>query len=417
MNTLFKKGFYLGTRLSQVLGSNLPKNETKKIVFTPVFENEQKLADQVNRIKWYLPEPANVTIWISLSEKLRNVNLSDLEVPDHQRRPSNITNRPKIQVCRPEELDDHIKDADIFCIWNTEKVSLLKYFLRHPLRMRILDPNFYRYTESHTSAALLWYDLYSKRQKREAKKQSYLNFKKLVSQYQTSPKAYLFGTGPSIEQATNYNFDDGVRIVCNTVISNEELLEILKPNIITFADCVFHFGVSKYCERFAEDLKKVVNKYQCHIVTTEVGAALMRAHCPDLRPLIIGVPATKFSGPQILTDKSFKTRSYPYSIVTRFMIPLAAGLSKQIYMIGFDGREPNDKYFWKHNDKAQYSDNMQDVRLAHPAFFNDTDYSVHYQNHCKVLTKMVNNFEQRGVQIKVLGHSHVPVLKKRLVVM
>jgi len=416
MNTLFKKSLYTGTRLSQVLGGHFHKDNARKIVFTPVFENKQELTDQVNRIRWYLPGSENVTIWISLAEKLKNVNLSELEVPSCQRQPSKITNRPEIRVCQPEELDNHIKDADIFCVWDTKEASLLKHFLRHPLRMRILDPGFYRYTESHTSAALLWYDLYSKDERKKAQRQSQRKFKQLFEQYKASSKAYLFGTGPSIGQADKYNFSDGVRIVCNTIISNDDLLEVIKPNVVTFADCVFHFGVSKYCERFTEDLKKVVNKYQSYIVTTEVGAALMRAHCPDLRPFIIGVPATKCSGPQMLTDESFRTRSYPYSIVTRFMMPLAAGLAKQIYMMGFDGREPNDKYFWKHNNKAQYSDNMQDVRMVHPAFFNDTDYADHYQGHCNVLTKMVNSFEQKGVQIKVLGNSHVPVLKKRLVV-
>jgi len=412
MNVVFRKSLYFGTRVSQVLGSNLPEN--KKIVFTPTFENKQELADQVNRIKWYLPESGNMSIWISLSENLKSINLNDLVIPEHQRRPTSTTANPSIEIYQPEELNQLLKYADLICVWNMEKAAIWRHLLRHPLRTRILDPKFYRYTESHTNAALLWHDLLSRQRRKEEKKESQQNFKKLFEQYKASSKAYLFGTGPSIERSDKYNFSDGVRIICNTIISNDGLLEIIKPNVVTFADCVFHFGVSKYCERFTEDLKKVVNKYQCYILTTEVGAALMRIHCPELRQHIIGVPATRFLGPRILTATSFKTRSYPYSIVTRFMIPLAAGLSKHIYMMGFDGREPNDDYFWKHNNKTQYSDNMKDVWMTHPAFFDDTDYAAHYQGHCNILTKMVNNFEQKGVLISVLGNSYVPVLKERL---
>jgi len=166
MDTFFKKSFYIGTRLSQVLGSHFPRHKTNKIIFTPAFENEQELADHVNRIKWYLPVSANSTIWISLSERLKSIDLNNLAIPEHQRSPSGTTSGTSIKIYQPEELNRHLKDADLICTWNVEKTALWKHFLRHPLKTRILDPNFYRYTESHTNAALLWYDLLSRQEKK-----------------------------------------------------------------------------------------------------------------------------------------------------------------------------------------------------------------------------------------------------------
>lgn len=419
MNTLFKKLLYYDTRLSQVLGHHIfryrKSERPRMVVFYPEFDSKEFLADQVNRARWYIPKSAGATIWMGVDKSLSSINIAALPVPKHQREPKSPESDPEIILCNSHEMSKQLKKADVICIWNTKAKHWLKHVLRHPFRVRIVDPNFYRYTESHTNAALLWYDLYSKQQRKEAKEQSQQNFKKLFEQYKASGKAYIFGTGPSIEIANKHVFDDGVRIICNTIIANDQLLDRIKPNVLTFVDPVFHFGVSLYCDKFAQDIIKVVKKYGIYIVTNEVGYALMRTHYPELQDNLIGVPPARFGKPTTLTPESFTARDYPYSVVTRLMLPLAAGLSKNIVMTGFDGRDPNDDYFWKHNSATQYNDNMKDVWNTHKAFFDDTDFANHHKGHCAVLTKMIEAFECDSIKVKVLGHSYVPVLKKRII--
>ena len=49
------------------------------------------------------------------------------------------------------------------------------------------------------------------------------------------------------------------------------------------------------------------------------------------------------------------------------MIPLGATLSKDLYILGCDGRKPDENYFWKHDKASQFSRLMQELNF-HPDF-------------------------------------------------
>ena len=69
-----------------------------------------------------------------------------------------------------------------------------------------------------------------------------------------SPTAYLVATGPSAREALDIDMSDGVRIVCNTAILDDELMDHVRPHIVTFADPIFHFGPSTYAHAFQRAL-------------------------------------------------------------------------------------------------------------------------------------------------------------------
>lgn len=410
------KILYLGSRLSQVLGCKAwaQKNSKihKKAVFYPAFRSESELADRISRVKWYMPK-TTVEIVVSVKGSLNSVDPMSLATPEHHREPLAFGDRPKVVVIPNSELATQLKDADIICVWKISDESKMLFY-KFPFRVRIIDPDFYLYSESHTNAALLWYDLMSWKERKLLTSESLEVLTHLFKKVQSFDTAYLFGTGPSIDEAHKHTFDDGVRIICNTMVANDELLERLKPQVVVFTDSAFHFGVSKYCERFADDLVKVVKRFGAYCVTNQVGYALMYTHYPELRKHLIGVPALRFGGPKMLTPTHFSTRDYKYTILTRLMIPLAAGLAEKIVLLGFDGRKPDEDYFWKHNPTTQYNNEMQDVWETHKAFFRDTNYSEHYEGHCMVLAKMLDAFEKQGRSFEVLGNSYVPALKKRM---
>jgi hypothetical protein len=97
------------------------------------------------------------------------------------------------------------------------------------------------------------------------------------------------------------------------------------------------------------------------------------------------------------------------------MLPLAAGLSKEVIMMGFDGRKPDEDYFWKHNPATQYTGSMEGVYKTHGAFFKDISYEGYYEKHCSTLSKMLEAFEREGNRFFVWGNSYIPALKKRRV--
>lgn len=405
--------YYL-TRTIQVIGSNFLsiKNRDKlKILFYPEISNKNVLANIVNRVKWYIPSK-KVTVYIITNNTGVLDNLNDLYTPKNHRKVPNIDKWPNIIFVLKETTDINFHDYDLILLWKVSKKEN-KIIFRYPYKVRIVDPDYFLYTESHTNAALLWYDIFTKCNREQLINISLENITKLFKDMKGHRKAYLFGTGPSIDDANRYKFSDGVRIICNTIVANDQLLEHIRPNVIAFTDSAFHFGISKYCEKFATDLVKVVNKYDSFCITNQVGHALFHTHYPELRNKIIGVPAYRFGGPSILSPNHFKTRDYKYTILTRMMIPLAAGMAKTIFLIGFDGKKTNEKYFWKHNKKSQYHENMNDVWDSHRSFFRDTDYGEHYEGHCKVLSKMINSFEKKGIVFRLLGNSYVPILKER----
>src|SRR5690606_28542788 len=74
-------------------------------------------------------------------------------------------------------------------------------------------------------------------------------------------RAYLMATGPSIGQYRSFEYSNALAIVCNSVINNEELMENVRPQILVFADPIFHFGPSQYAATFREKLAESAQRH------------------------------------------------------------------------------------------------------------------------------------------------------------
>lgn len=415
MKDLAKKILYSGTRLAQAASPNLlpmfpSKNgEFKVVLFYPEFESINDLEDQISRMKWYIPEIDKVRVMISVSEKLKSFDFTKLQIPFHHR--NSLENTVVPEILDINELNDVLHRADIVCLWNAKKTFFKPLLFTNWSRIRIVDPDYYLFAETHSYPAILWYDLLSQNERNSILDASKENFLEMFNQL-SEKKSYVFGTGPSIKQALEYDFSDGIRIICNSMVKDDEMLEHIQPQVLIFLDSVFHFGVSKYSGEFAKDVLKVVRKYHPYIITNQVGAALMQSQYPKLREKIIAVPALRFGSPVRLTPETFYTRDYP-NVLTRYLLPLASGLSNEVDLLGFDGRAPAETYFWKHNSSTQYGDKMDSTQLSHPAFFRDINYDGYYEKHCKVLHNMIKKFEKEGVSVHTLTQSFVPALSKR----
>ena len=206
MNLVTKKAIYYCTRLSQVLTPQFARRAVKPrlVVFYPQFESLETLADHVNRIRWYMPCGAD--IYLPVDESLDDVDLSALPVPVCQRTPSGGFTS-EMRVCSSREIDEKLQRADIVCIWSVEKLSRWSNkLLANCLRVRVVDPEFYLFTESHTYPALLWYDLLAQEERDAWLEESKRNLKKLFNLYGDAKRAYVFGSGPSSKAIGNHTY-------------------------------------------------------------------------------------------------------------------------------------------------------------------------------------------------------------------
>jgi hypothetical protein len=96
------------------------------------------------------------------------------------------------------------------------------------------------------------------------------------------------------------------------------------------------------------------------------------------------------------------------------MLPIAFALTDRVEIAGCDGRVADERYFWHHNARTQYSDELMTSAFdAHPAFFRDRDYADYYEGHCRELEELLTTGEAAGKRSMGVTPSHIPALRQR----
>jgi hypothetical protein len=224
-------------------------------------------------------------------------------------------------------------------------------------------------------------------------------------------KAYLLCTGPSLSRFAEFDFSDGYVIACNSVVSNDRLMDHAKPDFIVASDPIFHFGPSIYAEKFRQDLAAAATRFPFLFLTLNSYHHILRHHLAMDRERVCEVPLRLDTEARALhTDWSVPQTA---NIMTMFMLPLARALADEIHIIGADGREPGETYFWKHDPASQLTDKMQAIKACHPAFFAKRDYVDYYDRHCAIVKDQVASIESAGGRVYTLTPSHIPALRDR----
>lgn len=224
-------------------------------------------------------------------------------------------------------------------------------------------------------------------------------------------KAYLLCTGPSLSRFAEFDYGDGYVIGCNSVVSNEALMLHAKPQFIVASDPIFHFGPSIYAEKFRQDLASAAQRFPFLFLTLNVYHHLLRTHVAMARDRMCEVPLNLTTATAPLDEKFSVPQTA--NIMTMFMLPLAQTIAEEIYIIGADGREPGETYFWKHDPASQLTDKMQAIKDCHPAFFEKRDYVDYYDTHCAIVKGQIESIEARGGRVYALTPSYIPALAQR----
>lgn len=245
----------------------------------------------------------------------------------------------------------------------------------------------------------------------EAIAESQSRFDALSARLGRRDRAYLLATGPSISAYRAHNFSDGLVVACNTVILDDDLMRAAAPDIVVFADPIFHFGCSRYAAEFRSVLARRVDEYGFDIVIPIKYYEHFLGLMPDLADRTIGVP---MGARRVNLDlrSEFKVLTTD-NVASLLMIPLGCTFADDLHFLGFDGRSQGETYFWKHGAKTQLSDPfMENIKVVHPSFFS-VDYEDYYSRHTGTLERMFWQGEMLGHNFKSLEASHIPALRRR----
>jgi FkbM family methyltransferase len=225
-------------------------------------------------------------------------------------------------------------------------------------------------------------------------------------------RAYVMATGPSVSTYRNFDYRNAVSIVCNSVIQDEELMDHVQPRVLVFADPIFHFGPSQYAARFRETLRRAVERYDLTICIPIKYYALFISTVPELESRTIALPFVKEREFNFDLSNEFMLKTTA-NILTFLLVPIAASIAKEVGIMGCDGRPlTENNYFWKHNPKTQFNEQMRNIQEVHPGFFS-IDYNDYYLEHCDTLAKQLDACEASGKRVHSLGFSHIPALRQR----
>ncbi len=281
--------------------------------------------------------------------------------------------------------------------------------LKNIHKTKIVDPNFYGLVEVSNWNSLFFSTL-TDHKKVELLDLYKTNFIKLKNQYAHYRKSSIFLTGPSIDQYNQYDFDDSLNIICNSIVRDKKLLAYIQPDIVVFSDPGFHFIHNEYSQQFRQDMLDCVKMYGCYIIVPDFVAPILLEHYPEIKNFIIAFPFTDNINFPSLDNFYVKGTN---NILTLFMLPIASALTDDIYILGADGRKKEETYFWRHNSNVQYGGLMQKAFEAHPSFFKDQHYNDYYEEHCKMIEKYFNYGEKQNKHFFALTHSYIPALKTR----
>lgn len=378
-----------------------------KVQYYPAFETAERLQEQLPRACWYLDalEPQTIVVPTSLANTgLELANFYDPSIADIY---TQMVDAGVLVFCSPDEVK--LEDADVIVCWQGKELLGDKLKKLEAKGIQVFNVN-----RTHRMEGSLYIEIVNKvcGGQEEAIRYGREKFNELSELHKNTQSAFLFCTGPSIAEYDQYQYADGVSIVCNSVILDHDLMDYVRPSLHVFADPIFHFGCSTYASEFRRSLVEASTKYNLtHIIPLKYWS-LFKYQFPELVDCSFPIPFDQAQPVNYSLETNFLLKTTD-NILTFLMLPLAGSLASRIYILGCDGRPlSEDDYFWNHNDKTQIVDEMDSIQLAHPSFFK-LDYNEYYVRHCERLEEYFQAGEQLGKRFVSLSFSHIPALISR----
>ena len=391
------------------------------VTFLPAIPDAGVLADLVYRSSWYL-SPVMEKLRSVIFPVAANTPTENLQLRAYLDEDSELCRRRMKHLFEFRESSSiegerrAVSEADIVLVWDSKlwdppaQLSTYGVFRRGGRMFFNVD------RETYSREASTWLDVprLLGACRHVVVTQCREKFAEMARKIGGAERAYVFGTGPSLEQVTDAELLDGVRVVSNSLVRNERLMEKIRPSIVCCGDPVFHAGCSRYAAEFRRNLAAAMEKYPgLYAVVPITHYPYYCAHfSEELVRRIIGVPINKLGRFNFDLLSSFNVNQTG-NILTMLMLPVASTLAREVCVGGCDGRaDKGQTYFWSHHTESQIADRMDDAKFAHPGFFK-ISYTDYYDQHCAALELLMRQGEQDGRIFRNITTSHVPALLRR----
>lgn len=395
--------------LQKVVPGSEPESGVRSVLLYPPVDSPRQLGDLRSRLGWYLPSELTdgCEVHVGLPTGIGLDPGGAADPPDALVQYD--TDHLRWVAHPPGELGAVAAEVDAVLLWDASR-RYSPVALRHLPRVFVVDPAYYSGVPSWN-----WLRL-SAAARRERPDPSSEVFGRLERTFADASDAFVFATGPSLDDAFEFEFpDDALTVVCNSIVRNEDLLDHLDPDVLVFADQVFHFGPTRYAHAFREDAAAALREYDCVGVVPARHRSLFTGHYPDLADSVVGIEPVPADAP-IYPSRDRLEVMETGNVMTLFMLPVASALADRVTVVGADGRREDESYFWEHSETAQYGDElMNGVAESHPAFFRDRVYEDYYRKHVETLAAMLEDGERRGRTYRSLTPSYVEALRRRRV--
>jgi hypothetical protein len=230
-------------------------------------------------------------------------------------------------------------------------------------------------------------------------------------------RCYIFGTGPSLAKAKMLDFNDGYKIVCNTVCRDREFFAKVKPDIFVAGDALYHFSDTAHAQTFLRDVERRMEESEFVFCYPAIFDPFLKRRLRKFEDKLIPIPVGETFD---LTADMSTTFRLPATgnVLGLLLLPIACQLSRDVRLLGFDGRRPEDENFWANSSEHSYPELIKEMVLEYPAFYEHyvpkTNPS-HYVNsvHGDDLDQAMSKAENQGWQFTLLSPSTSPALAKR----
>lgn len=384
-----------------------------KIVYYPEFDSAEELTSHYFRACWYFPAGKNhcesVTLYnakgISLGEK-----------PEYMGS-SNVSTAHIVISANVQKMKKDAETAKVVLLWKECEQSFVDQLKLKGVTVVNVATNDENAVEYGRYCDLLWRYFVTDEEKKHIIQESYNKFVTYAEEIKKNgwKTGCVFGTGPSLETATEFDFSNCVSVVCNSIVQNKELLAHIKPEFITAGDVVSHLGVSLYAETFRKDLAAYLKSSEAYYLTTAPFGYILLEQCAEIAHKVILVE-------QLTDDQNFDlTQVFGLpkldSTFNIHMLPIINTFCDNIFILGCDGKSKtrSNEDFWAHAQKAQYDDLVDTGHQCHPTFDINRQKSTYNRYQDSVLHSVTEGEKKHHKKYYTLQQSYIDALEdKRL---
>lgn len=367
------------------------KGNIKKICIYPTINDRTILEKQISKINWFL-NPKRTEVLVYFVSEIENV-------PCYER--INVVNNNNIKQI----------EFDIMLIWNYFEYSNINIKARE---IYCIDDNFFSIIDLRMLVTLRYRltDFYEKNLEKE---NSLRNFKKYVGKYK---RALIVGSGKEVESgiklyhAMQTNSD--LKIVCNTAIFNDYLMQNINPNLYVISDEAFL--TQEYKDVLDKIIDTILQKEFLFVVPIKWIPILKEKYNDKLldeRLVGIEVGNNDICFP---TSNNLAVYRKAGNVVTRLAIPIGSAFCNEIFFIGCDGRPLNydESGMWSYSEGLKNkTEQFFDQNFKKTVLGDLLDDEYYLVRHYEYMKELIEFGEKLGKKYFSLTKSYIPVLKER----